>query len=55
MKKCSICKFPYEEFYECKLEDNYNTYDICFTCAKYEALNNKNFKWLDKNDGEHNL
>ena len=54
MKKCSICKFLHEEFYERKWEDNHSTYDTCFTCGKYEALNNKSFKYLDKNDNEYN-
>ena len=48
MKKCYICQFPYEAFYKCKLEDNGNIYDCCIKCAKFEALNNKNFKWLDE-------
>lgn len=46
MKKCHTCKFPYKDFYQCKLEDNGNIYDICINCAKLEALNNKHFKWL---------
>ena len=46
MKKCHTCKFPYKDFYQCKLEDNGNIYDICINYAKLEALNNKHFKWL---------
>ena len=46
MKKCHTCKCPYKDFYQCKLEDNGNIYDICINCAKLEALNNKHFKWL---------
>ena len=55
MIKCYICKFPYDEFYKCKLENNDNIYDICFKCGKYEALNNKNFKWLDESNNTNHF
>ena len=55
MKKCYICKFPHEEFYKCKIDENFNFYDVCINCAKFEALNNKNFKLLDENHNTKNL
>ena len=55
MKKCYICKFPYEEFHKCKIDENFNFYDVCVNCAKFEALNNKNFKLLDENHNTMNL
>jgi hypothetical protein len=49
MKKCYICKFPYDEFFKCNLEDNDNIFDCCIKCAKFEALNNEDFKLLNEN------
>ena len=49
MKKCYLCKFPYDEFFKCNLEDNDNIFDCCIKCAKFEALNNKDFKLLNEN------
>lgn len=51
MNKCYVCKFPHEEFYKCKIDED----DICFNCAKFESLNNKNFKLLDENKKTNTL
>ena len=55
MDKCYVCKFPHDVFYKCKIDEDNIFYDICFNCAKFEALNNKNFKWLDENKKTNTL
>ena len=55
MKKCYISKFPHEEFYKCKIDETFNFYDVHINCAKFKALNNKNFKLFDENHNTKNL
>ena len=55
MNKCYVCKFPHEEFYKCKIDEDNIFYDVCFNYAKFESLNNKNFKLLDENKKTNTL